>query len=331
MSNERNRVVAGELSGCELSQVKEAVCVSVEKVYDSCKDKDCVEDADVLFRDTREIRWLLKRAINVKARKAEICDIYIDIEPLPFKRGFFTVDVKFFIKVTLDFFIPDGPGFCGTKIKTKKGLVVFDKKVILFGSEGGIKVFRAHFVDDGIDNQTRMQQDNLPVAKVEVAEPIALSARIVERHDRRDCCCADSVLRNAAAVLGEERDEEHESVLGSSERDRSRDHDDDCGRDDDESEKRVLASIGLFSIIKLTRLIQLLIPAFDFCVPSKRCVSATEENACELFETIDFPVDEFFPPQKFEFPGAVESERREHERGEGERREHERGENERRR
>ncbi|HBQ64626.1 MAG TPA: hypothetical protein DD727_06840, partial [Clostridiales bacterium] len=76
----------------------------------------------------------------------------------------------------------------------------------------------------------------------------------------------------------------------------------------DDRERRVLVTLGIFSIIKLTRLVQLLIPAFDFCIPSKRCVSATEENACELFETIDFPVDEFFPPQKFDFPGAAENE-----------------------
>lgn len=44
------------------------------------------------------------------------------------------------------------------------------------------------------------------------------------------------------------------------------------------------------------------------CVPNKNCVAATEENPCDLFDTIDFPVDEFFPPQKFDFPGAVEAE-----------------------
>jgi hypothetical protein len=71
----------------------------------------------------------------------------------------------------------------------------------------------------------------------------------------------------------------------------------------------VFATVGLFSIIKLVRFVQLLIPAFDFCVPNKECVSATEENPCELFETIEFPFDEFFPPQIFDFPGALEQEK----------------------
>src|SRR5690606_37558127 len=70
--------------------------------------------------------------------------------------------------------------------------------------------------------------------------------------------------------------------------------------------REVQATIGLFSIIKLVRVVQLLIPAFDFCVPSKTCVASTEDEPCDLFDTIEFPVEEFFPPQRFEFAGAEE-------------------------
>ena len=30
-------------------------------------------------------------------------------------------------------------------------------------------------------------------------------------------------------------------------------------------------------------------------------VSSTDDNPCDLFERIDFPVDEFFPPERGEF------------------------------
>lgn len=30
-------------------------------------------------------------------------------------------------------------------------------------------------------------------------------------------------------------------------------------------------------------------------------VSATDDNPCDLFDRIDFPVDEFFPPERGEF------------------------------
>ena len=34
-------------SPCE--EVKNSVCIHTDKVYDSCKDKDCIEDARVYF------------------------------------------------------------------------------------------------------------------------------------------------------------------------------------------------------------------------------------------------------------------------------------------
>lgn len=291
MSNEKRRVVAGEISPNDLSQVREAVCVQVEKIYDSCRDRDCIEDAQVLFRDSDCIRWLIKNAINVKARNAEIIDVYADLEPVPFKRGFYTVDVKYFIKVTLDFFVPNsGPGN-GIKIMTKNGLVLFDKKVILFGSEGGIKIFKSAFVEDGIDKpiRSRLQQSNLPVSKVEVAEPIALNANFQDIFD-----CDKHDHRIPEDLFDAIEDFENGILEGVEERGPVR--------------RKVVVTLGLFSIIKLVRFVQLLVPAFDFCVPNKVCLSATDENPCEIFDTIDFPVDEFFPPQRHDFPGLEDIE-----------------------
>ena len=64
---------------------------------------------------------------------------------------------------------------------------------------------------------------------------------------------------------------------------------------------RLSVSLGVFSIIKLERHVQLLIPSYDFCIPQKECVGATDDNPCDLFDRIDFPVDEFFPPERGEF------------------------------
>jgi len=299
MGNEKNKVVAGEICPNDLSRIREAVCVQVEKIYDYCREKDCIENARVLFKDTPCNRYIINNAINVKCRNAEVVDVFADIEPVPFKRGFFTVDVKFFIRVTLDFFLPNGMGPGGTEIRTRKGLVLFDKKVILFGSEGNVKIFKSQFIEDGIDKpiRSRLQQDNRPISKIEVAEPICLGAQIQDIHDKCfESCCIDSMSRDLADLIGDDNDndiqgidERSEGVL-------------------DTSRRRVVATIGLFSIIKLIRFVQLLIPAFDFCVPNRECIAATEENPCDLFDTIEFPVDEFFPPQIFDFPGAAEEE-----------------------
>lgn len=298
MSYNHDKVLPGLICEKDLCKIREAVCVQVVKIYDSCKEKDCIEDARVLFKDPDKARWIVNHAINVKVRRAEVIKVFSDVEDVPFKRGFFTVDVKFFIKVTLDFFLPRG-GF-GTKIVTLPGLIVFDKKVILFGSEGNVKIFSSHFTEHGIDKPAGdMEQDNKPVSKVEVAEPIALNARICTVHDHsHDDDCNKCVPRSISDVLEDcdINESEFEDV--------------DVNDEDRILDRRiVVVTVGLFSIIKLTRLVQLLVPAFDFCVPNKKCIASTNEDPCELFETIEFPTDEFFPPQKSDFPGALEEER----------------------
>lgn len=62
--------------------------------------------------------------------------------------------------------------------------------------------------------------------------------------------------------------------------------------------KRLLVTVGQFSIARLERSTQLLIPSFDYCIPSKSCPNvsgAADENPCEVFSQIDFPMDAFFP------------------------------------
>lgn len=250
---------------------KEAVCIQTDKVYDSCREKDCLEDLRVYL--TRSGQEVIDNAINVKCRKSEVIWVFTDVEPVPFNRGFFTVDVKFFFRITLD-------AFTGIGRPTEvQGLATFDKKVILFGSEGNAKIFESKFKEDAFDPQL-WHKTNMPKAKVEVVDPICLSARIADvmAHGYNDVDLAgvpDSVCRcfNDDLVAGAER-------------------------------RMVLVTLGLFSIIKIERNVQLLIPAFDFCVPEKECIAATEDNPCDLFDRIEFPVDEFFPPQKFEFEGA---------------------------
>ena len=56
-------------------------------------------------------------------------------------------------------------------------------------------------------------------------------------------------------------------------------------------------TIGQFSIIRLERDTQLLIPAYDYCMPDKECPGvASDEDPCMLFSRIRFPVEEFFLP-----------------------------------
>lgn len=291
----KERVVAGLIDGEDICKLREAVCVQVEKVYDHCREKDCIEDAVVDFVD--DVQCLIDKAVKVKVKDAEVVKVLADLDDVPFRRGFFTVNVRYKIKLRVEFCFRDQFGNMVSS-EPKVGFIWFSKTVFLFGSEGQVKIFSsvepascpANSSDgDGCGGAT-LQQDNLPNIKVEVAEPLVLNARIKRVHCH-------------VKPRGDQFDLEDNDNFG----------------DDNVAAgrrffppKSVVVTVGLFSIIKLTRLVQLLIPAFDFCIPTRECVSATEENACELFDTIEFPFDQFFPPQIFDFPGAEAEAEKEH-------------------
>ncbi len=65
----------------------------------------------------------------------------------------------------------------------------------------------------------------------------------------------------------------------------------------DNAQKAVLVTLGLFSIIQMERDVQLLIPAYDYCIPEREC-RCDNQSPCEAFRCIDFPVEEFFPVER---------------------------------
>ena len=69
--------------------IKEAVCTHTKKVYDSVKDKEGLRDVRVYL--TRSSQERLEQSSCVKPRKAELLWVYIDVEPVPFNCGFYTV------------------------------------------------------------------------------------------------------------------------------------------------------------------------------------------------------------------------------------------------
>ena len=292
----KEQVVAGLIDGEDICKLREAVCVQVEKVYDHCREKDCIEDAVVDF--VEDVQCLIDKAVKVRVKEAEVVKVLADLDDVPFKRGFFTVNVRYKIKVKVEFCYRDQINNLVSS-DPKVGFVWFAKTVILFGSEGQVKVFSSTDPEfcpsaDGCDGCGSMiQQDNKPTVKVEVAEPLVLNARIKRIHCPK------------VKPYGDEYDEIEVDDNVAAERRRIL------------PQKNVVVTIGLFSIIKLTRLGQLLISAFNFCVPNRECIASTDENPCDLFETIDFPFDQFFPPQAFDFPIEEEFEKeRRHERRE---------------
>lgn len=192
---------------------------------------------------------------------------------MPFNRGFYSIDLNYFFKITLNVFTGVG------RPVEVEGLATFDKRVILFGSDGNAKIFSSKYKQNAFDPQ-QWKKTNMPYAVVEVVEPIVLGEKLVDVR-QKNCCCDDdfdlaSVPESVCKVFDDAL------VVGG-------------------EAKRVFVSLGIFSIIKLERRVQLLIPSYDYCVPQKECVGATDDNPCDLFDRIEFPLDEFYPPARCEF------------------------------
>lgn len=252
---------------CEERSAGEPVCIDARRVYDSCGDKDCLSDMPVFL--TQEGQNIVDNAVNVRLRDADVMNVMLDIEPVPFHRGFYSIDMTYFFEVTLDVFTSP----CSTP-ESVRGLCISDKKVILYGSEGSVRIFSSDMSTDEYDTQNAMTR-SLPTANVQVAQPIALAATVKEKrpNHRISHKIPASITRHFGSDI--------------------------C----DSGERVVLATLGVFSIVQLMRNVQMLIPSYDFCIPEKRCVSSTDDSPCDMFARLEFPTDEFFPPNVSECGG----------------------------
>lgn len=254
--------MAEQTPACDLSGIREAVCIHTKKVLDACRDKDCVEDLRVYL--TRDSQGILDRCANARARCVELIHTDIQVEAVPYNNGFYTLDLTFFYRVVADVTIG------GNRPTTVYGLAVFPKRALLFGGDGSAKIFSS-----GSCQCKSRTGCSMPHAVVEVVDPMVLASSVV---DSCNCCCTCPDLPDLPqCVLGWFDDE---LVLSGESR-------------------RLLVTIGQFSIVRLERETQLLIPAFDYCIPTKSCSETGSvggaESPCDIFGRIDFPVEAFYP------------------------------------
>ena len=250
---------------------REAVCVHTSKVYDSCRSKECLRDIRVYL--TRDAQDMLDSGgiVSVKPRTADLLCVKIDVEPVQFNRGLYSVDSRFFYRIECEVSCAVG------RPRIVDGLAVIDKRVMLFGGEGGARIFSSHYIEDGTDVQLR-PNSNRPTAVIEVVDPVMLDARVVAPETKCNCCCC--ALHEVPKQLCSCFDGD-DLVLAN-------------------DGYQLFVTLGQFSIIRLERDIQLLMPAYDICLPRRDCSNSNiggETDPCEVFSNFDFPIDAFFPPR----------------------------------
>lgn len=222
---------------------RELVPIKVNRIFDSCSDRDCMNNVAVIL-DMGE----LPSNINVvKCKCVKVSDICINIEPVPFNRGFYSIDITYTFKLEMLAYEKacDKPVFM-------TGTAYANKNCILYGSETNTKTFFSNGKKIG-STDCCCETVNYPDANVQVVEPIVLETRI------GTVCCNDE--------SGESR----------------------C-----QKKRTVIVTMGLFSVVELTRPVTLMVPSYEYSIPKKECRNE-RDTPCDIFDKIKFPTEEFSP------------------------------------
>ena len=244
--------------------------IDVNRILDSCRDKDCYADTRVYLTDCGQ--ELIERGTNIRVKDAYVSWTDIVVEPVQFNRGFYNIILRFYIKICAD------ACTCPGKAQEIEGMAVVDKKVILYGGEGGVSIFRSSANDSNFcscrgEHHGEKPETNLPTAVCEVAAPVVLDAKITNKKSCNSCCiCVDDIPEGVCCVCSG------------------------CLCDTDDEGKVLLVSIGLFSVIRLERPSQFIVSASEYCVPDKECCPTEDSDPCSVFKCMAFPVNEFCPP-----------------------------------
>ncbi len=251
--------------GCPPGSGREMVCIETNRILDSCRDRDCFENIRVFLTDFG--CEILERTGSVRVKHACISYTSIHIDPVQFNRGFYSVNIRFYVK--LDFEACVGGG----RSQDFDGVAVLEKKVILYGSESNVNIFKSNpdASDYCAEPTPSGQSRNVPVAVVEVVDPIVLDVDVTEAKNCHCCCCCCDIPEPVTVRMS--------------------------GRlSDAEGERYLTVSLGIFSVVRIVRPAQYLVEATEYCVPDKECIAHEEDDPCCMFRSMAFPVAEFCPP-----------------------------------
>ena len=249
---------------CDPQDLQQAMSIHTRKITDSCRDKDCIEDLRVYL--SKGSQALLDACANAKVRCAELLYTYIDVEPVAFDRNHYCIDVTFYYRILADATIG------AARPAALYGLAVFTKRAVLCGEDSAAHIFRSDTRLCAADGATRYRA-NAPTAVVEVLDPMVLSSKVREICEEK---CRDETTLQIPTAIREMFDDD--LVLAGERR-------------------RLFVTLGQFSIVRLERDAQLIVPVLDYAIPTKECCDAAgcTEDPCEMFSRIPFPAQQFAP------------------------------------
>ena len=256
--SERNQ----DTARCGPDSTQQAMSIHTKKITDSCRDKDCIEDLRVYLTTASQNQ--LDCAAGAKVRCADLLYAYIDVEPVAFDRNHYCIDITFYYRILADAIVGSA------RPVPLSGLVVFSKRVVLCGEDSKAHVFTSSTRMGASDGITAYSA-NRPTAVVEVLDPMVLSSKV---RDVCECTCKEPSTVQIPGYIRELFDDE--LVLSGDQR-------------------RLFVTLGQFSIVRLERDAQLVVPMVDYAVPCRECCDAPgcAEDPCEMFSRIPFPSQQF--------------------------------------
>ncbi len=261
---------------CPDTLQEQAMSIHTRKITDSCRDKDCIEDLRVYL--TAGSQCLLDTAAGARVRCADLLYAYIDVEPVAFDRNHYCIDVTFYYRILADAIVGSA------RPAPLSGLAVFSKRVVLCGEDSPAHIFTSDTVLGENDGLTAYSTRR-PTAIVEVLDPMVLSSKVREVCD---CSCQESTSVQIPGFVRSMFDEE--LVISGDKR-------------------RLFVTLGQFSIIRLERDAQIVVPVLDVAIPARECCDAPgcTEDPCEMFSRIPFPAAQFAPagcPDRCDCPSS---------------------------
>ncbi len=247
-----------------MSECQDTMSIHTRKITDSCRDKDCIEDLRVYLTNSSQCQ--LDNVASARVRSAELLYAAIEVEPVAFDRKHYCIDVTFFYRIVADAVVGVA------RPVTLYGLSVFSKRAVLCGEDSCAHIFTGNTRLGGIDGSA-VRTANRPTAVVEVLDPMVLSSRL-----REVCDCPGGDTPPVQIPAGIREIFGEELVTGGDRR-------------------RLFVTLGQFSIIRLERDAQLVVPVIDYSIPTKECCDnpGCGEDPCEMFSRIPFPTRQFSP------------------------------------
>ena len=91
---------------CGPGAAKETVCIETNRILDSCRDRDCYENTKVFVTDFG--KEIIEHTTAIRVKKAYIKHTNISLDPVQFNRGFYAVNIRFFVKLKFEACVGNG-------------------------------------------------------------------------------------------------------------------------------------------------------------------------------------------------------------------------------